>query len=101
MSHQNITWGHLGILKCGDCKAKCEEDEKCDGIQCVKFKDGSHSSFRFRRSLSVYRNKKSKVPVGISCQWLRKPRKSNACEPNDKYNTCWKKEDEDDGILDI
>ena len=96
-AYQDKTWGHLGRLNCKDCKAKCDDLENCDGIQCNKWEPSGH----VRNSLSISDNTQAMIPVGISCQWLRKPRKAHACVPNAKYDTCWKTEDDDDGKLHI
>ena len=63
--------------------------DNCDGIQCVEFE----------KARSASKTNQAKIP----CQWLRKPKKSHACIHNDKYNTCWRKEgdEDDDGILTI
>ena len=96
-AYQDRTWGHLGRLNCKDCMARCDDLENCDGIQCNKWEPSGH----VRNSHSISDNTQAMIPVGISCQWLRKPRKAHACVPNDKYDTCWKKEDDDDGTLHI
>ena len=93
MSREDETWGHLGILECDECKAKCEKIEDCDGIQCLNFEDSLIHLNRIEYNLPILRNKQSGIPHGIPCQWLRKPRKSNKCKPDAITETCWKKEE--------
>ena len=92
-SHRDRTWGHLGDFGCDKCKARCEEMDNCDGIQCVEFE----------KARSVSKTNPARIPVGFPCQWIRKPKKSHACIHNDKFNTCWRNEndEDDDGMLNI
>ena len=79
MSHEDETWGHLGILECDECKAKCEKIDDCDGIQCLKFQDSLTNLNRIEYNLPILGNKQSRILGGIPCQWLRKTRKYNEC----------------------
>ena len=98
MARENEIWGHLGILECDECKAKCEKIDDCDGIQCLKFEDSLINLNRIEYNLPILGNKQSEIPAGFPCQWLRKPRKSSECKPDVITETCWKKEKGDDGI---
>ena len=76
--------------------ARCEGMDGCDGIQCIEFEKRPN---RFHSPRSVSGIKHARIPVGIGCQWLRKPKKSHACEHNDKYKTCWMKEEDEHGMV--
>ena len=67
--------------------------DNCDGIQCVEFE----------KARSASKTNLARIPVGFPCQWIRKPKKSHACIHNDKFNTCWRNEndEDDDGMLNI
>ena len=95
------TWGHLISYSCDQCKVECAMDEDCDGIQCVNIvktpipKNNSSVPKGKSLSFSGSRSNEDSVAVGLPCQWLKKPKNSDSCKPNDQYMTCWKTDKKD------
>ena len=74
-------------------------DNECDGIQCVNIvktpiPKTNYRQAHYGKAISVTEPPPSEdsVPVGLPCQWLKKPKHSERCESNDQYLTCWKKD---------
>ena len=70
--------------------ARCEGMDGCDGIQCIEFE---------KRTNRLHSPLSDSETACQTCQWLRKPKKSHACEHNDKYKTCWMKEEDEHGMV--
>ena len=92
------TWGHLESLECDQCRAECDKDDNCDGIQCVSINKTPIPQINTTvvngkvRSLSGFRSIEDPIGVGIPCQWLKKPKQSQKCESDARYMTCWKRD---------
>ena len=92
------TWGHLKSLECDQCMEECDKDDDCDGMQCVNIVKTpippTNSSTLKDKVLSLlgYQSSKDPIGVGIPCQWLKKPKKSQNCKSDARYMTCWKKD---------
>ena len=80
----------MGNHKCDECMARCEGMDGCDGIQCIEFE---------KRTNRLHSPLSDSETACQTCQWLRKPKKSHACEHDDKYKTCWMKEEDEDGMV--
>ena len=76
-------------------------DDDCDGIQCVNIvktpipKTNSGVIKGKSMSFSASRSNEDSVAVGLPCQWLKKPKNPERCEPDEQYMTCWKKDTKD------
>ena len=97
-SHKDKTWGHIGNFRREECMARCEGMDGCDGIQIIEFEKQPNRAHSPRPVKGI---KHSQILPGLPCQWLRKPKKSHACKHDDKYKTCWRKEEDDDGIANM
>ena len=75
---ENNSWGvYQGHQhsNCKDCKGKCEQDDKCAGVEC------------YPKPFSNLQGRQGNL---LSCLW-RRERLSNECVYTDeRYLTCWK-----------